>query len=608
MIPRRFVWRLYAGYVLLILLTATLIGFFVSRNIAAQSLHDLEADLRTKTLFLGRIYRDARVEGDLASLQGLVRRMGEESGSRLTAIAPDGTVIADSEADPAQMDNHAARPEILEASRAGHGSSTRFSATVRRNMMYYAAAVREGEGTIGFVRAAVPVVDVSRRIAHVRDVIIAIASLSSIVALFLGFLIARRVTGPLREMTAAAMAVAGGDYEHEFRVRSSDEIGALGGAFNTMIGQLRSRMETIVLDRNKLLAILSGMVEGVVAIDREEKVLHLNLAAARLLEVDRDAAIGQRIADVTGVEEIRETLKRALGEAREITLETKLRVAAGKRRIEMRASPLRDSDDRLAGAILVFNDVTELRRLEAVRRDFVANVSHELKTPVTAIRGLVETLLDDAEMPADRKEDFLRRVRDQSLRLSSLITDLLTVSRVESREWAPELERIDLRETARRSLAGLRPVGEAKPLTMEADLPDAPVHAYADADAMRQIVDNLLDNAVKYTPAGGRVRVRVRAEGDFGIVEVEDTGVGISPKVHTRIFERFYRVDKARSREVGGTGLGLAIVKHLVMAQGGSVSVESDLGVGSTFRVRMPSNPPTGTAAPPPTLFEDRSA
>ncbi|RPJ44875.1 MAG: PAS domain-containing protein, partial [Candidatus Latescibacterota bacterium] len=348
--------------------------------------------------------------------------------------------------------------------------------------------------------------------------------------------------------------------------------------------------------------------EGVIAIDRSENVLHLNLAAARLLETDREAAIGRSVADVTGVREVREILTRALGEAREITLETKLYTGAGKRKIEMRASPLRDSDGRLAGAVLVFNDVTELRRLEAVRRDFVANVSHELKTPVTAIRGLVETLIDDAEMPADRKLDFLRRIRDQSLRLSSLITDLLTVSRVESGEWAPELERLDLREIAQRSMRYLRPFGEAKGLEMGLDVPDVPVLAWADADAMRQIVDNLLDNAVKYTPLGGRIRVRVRADGAFGTVEVEDTGVGIGPKYHGRIFERFYRVDKARSRELGGTGLGLAIVKHLVQAQAGAVSVESDIGKGSLFRVRMPAAPTAGEEPPIPTPLDDKGA
>jgi len=607
MIRSRFVWRLYAGYVALILLTASLIGFFVSRNIVGQSLQDMEHDLRTQGLFLARVYRQALADGDLSRLPEEVREMGRETESRLTVIGADGTVLADSEADPGRMDDHGSRAEILSARESGIGSSTRYSETVRREMMYVAISVREeGEEIVGYVRAAFPLVDVSRRLAHIRNVIAAIAGLSSFAALLLGFLFARRVTGPLREMTRAAIAVAGGDYAHEFEIRSGDEIGTLGRAFNTMIEQLRSRVETIALDRNKLFAILSSMVEGVVAIDREEKVLHLNLAAARILDVEWERAIGNKIADVTGVREVRETLARAIREEREITLETKLQTAAGKRKIEMRASPLRDSDERLAGAVLVFNDMTELRRLEAVRRDFVANVSHELKTPVTAIRGLVETLIDDAEMPPDRKLDFLRRVHDQSMRLSSLVTDLLTVSRVESREWAPEIERIDLRDTARRSMRNLRALGETKGLVMETDLPAEPVFAYADADAMRQVVDNLLDNAVKYTPAGGRVRVRVRPDGARAVVEVEDNGVGIHPKYHARIFERFYRIDKARSRELGGTGLGLAIVKHLVLAQGGTIEVESEEGKGSVFRVRMPQNAPAAPSRPAPTLFGNR--
>jgi two-component system phosphate regulon sensor histidine kinase PhoR len=607
LIRSRFIWRLYAGTVALILLTASLIGFFVSRNIVGQSLQDTENDLRTKALFLARVYREAVADGDLSSLQDEVRGMGEETESRLTVIGADGAVLADSDADPVRMDDHGSRAEILAARKSGIGSSTRYSDTVGREMMYVALSVRDGEEIVGYVRAAFPLVDVSRRLAHIRNVIAAIAGLSSLAALLLGFFFARRVTGPLRQMTRAAIAVAGGDYEREFEVRSRDEIGALAGAFNTMIEQLRSRMETIVLDRNKLLAILSSMVEGVVAIDRSEKILHLNLAAARILDVDREQAIGNKIAEVTGMPEVRETLARAIREEREIVLETNLGTAAGKRKIEMRASPLRDGDERLAGAVLVFSDMTELRRLEAVRRDFVANVSHELKTPVTAIRGLVETLIDDAEMPPDRKLDFLRRVHDQSMRLSSLITDLLTVSSVESREWAPEIERIDLRETARRSMRNLRALGETKGLAMETDLPAEPVFAYADADAMRQIVDNLLDNAVKYTPAGGRVRVRVRPDGARAVVEVEDNGVGIHPKYHARIFERFYRIDKARSRELGGTGLGLAIVKHLVLALGGTIDVESEEGKGSVFRARMPANAPAASSRSAPTLFEDRA-
>lgn len=604
----RFIWKLYAGYVFLILFTALVVGFFVTRIIVGQSLEETERNLRAKASFLRQISRNSFAGEGLAGLQDRVRELGSETGTRLTVIREDGTVLADSEADPARMNDHGTRPEVLEARRTGEGRSTRYSDTIRMNMMYLALPVTGGDGLAGFVRASLPLTDVSKRLAEVRNAVILTVVLASAAALLLGLLFARRVTEPLTSMTRAAMAIAEGESRHEFEVRSNDEIGTLGRAFNVMIDQLRQRMETIALDRNKVLAILSSMVEGVVAIDREEKVLHLNSAAARILDVERESSIGRAVGDVTTIRQVREILARTMGEVREVTLETKLYLPTGKRKIEMKAAPLRDRDDELAGAVLVLHDVTELRRLEAVRRDFIANISHELKTPVTAIRGLVETLIDDEGMHPKTQIDFLTRIKDQSLRLSRLITDLLTVSRAESREWAPERERVDLRETARKSMKGLRPVGEGKGIVMEIDFPGEPVVAFGDAEGLRQVIENLVDNAVKYTPSGGRVRLGLRAEERFGVVEVEDTGIGIDPKLHSRIFERFYRVDKARSRELGGTGLGLAIVKHLVLAHGGTIEVESLPGRGSTFRVRIPSEPDGGWGPSAPRPLDEAPA
>jgi two-component system phosphate regulon sensor histidine kinase PhoR len=254
----------------------------------------------------------------------------------------------------------------------------------------------------------------------------------------------------------------------------------------------------------------------------------------------------------------------------------------------LQASPLRDAAGELSGAVLVLHDVTELRHLEEVRRDFVANVSHEVKTPLTAIRGMVETILEDPSMDEPTRNRFLERVRSQAGRLSALVTDLLTLSRVERREEAPEKGTLDLRGPVRESFEQQTSEGEDKGLSMEIETPDSPVPVFGDMEALRQAVDNLLSNAVRYTPSEGRIWVRLRTEGEFAVVEVQDTGIGIEPRHQERVFERFYRVDKARSRELGGTGLGLSIVKHITIAHEGSVSLESAPGQGSTFRIRLP--------------------
>jgi len=599
----RFVWKLYTGFMILILLTAILTGVFVARGIESDSLREIETNLKAKAVFLRNIYGESLSSGSVGSLQARVAAMGHETGTRLTVARADGVVVADSEADPAWMDNHADRPEIVAARTEGAGKSTRFSNTVKTNMMYLALPVVGDEGLVGFVRASLPLTDVSRRLAQIRNIVAFTVAVSSVVALAVGFYFARRVTRPLTTMTEAARAIAAGEYEHTLEIRSGDEIGTLSRAFNTMVQQLRSRMETILLDRNKVIAILSSMVEGVVAVDRSEKVIHLNEVAAKILDTSRESALGKSIAEIRGGEEVWEALRQTMHDVRELTRETLLRTPGGERVIQMQASPLRDGENQLAGAVVVLHDITTLRRLELVRRDFVANVSHELKTPVAAIRGLVETLIDDGQMPPEVQKNFLSRIKDQSVRLSTLVTDLLTVSRLESRDWGPETESFDLRDPVRKSFRALLPVIGAKDLVAEMDVPDDPVIVQGDPEGLRQVVDNLLDNALKYTPAGGRIWLCARAEDNSAIIEVQDTGIGIEEQHQSRIFERFYRVDKARSRELGGTGLGLAIVKHIVLGMKGAVSVKSTPGKGSLFRVQVPLAASQRKVPSPPSLF-----
>jgi two-component system phosphate regulon sensor histidine kinase PhoR len=285
--------------------------------------------------------------------------------------------------------------------------------------------------------------------------------------------------------------------------------------------------------------------------------------------------------------EVSEALGDAMRQNRVRVSEVRIPTPQKDQVIQLTATPLRDAGDEIGGAVVVLHDVSELRALEAVRRDFVANISHELKTPLTAIRGLVETLIDDDAMDRDTHDRFIEKIRDQSTRLTSLVSDLLTLSRLESGPGGLRFEPMDLRETVAESCRTQVHAAETKHVALSSGLPENPVTIEGDAEAMRELVDNLVSNAIKYTPSGGRVNVRLFAENGHAVLEVADTGIGIPPEEQTRVFERFYRVDKARSRALGGTGLGLSIVKHVALAHGGSVSLRSAPGRGSTFRVQL---------------------
>jgi two-component system phosphate regulon sensor histidine kinase PhoR len=443
---------------------------------------------------------------------------------------------------------------------------------------------------LGVVRTSVPLLEVEERRAQLRTYVASGAAIAAGLALVLGLFFSRLFSGRLGRMTEAAEAIAAGDYSKPPTLHSRDEFGHLSDAISRMADQLRERMDALVRERNELRAILGSMLEGVVAVDRDERILHLNRNAAEILATRPEDAIGERIWEVTRVAALAETIGAVLEDASEHTREARVATGTRERVLQLIASPLRDSRGEVAGVVLVLHDVSELRRLELIRRDFVVNVSHELKTPLTAIRGFVETMLDDEEIDPETRRNFLSRVNDQVLRLSALVTDLLVLSRVESEEEALDRRPVDIRRTLRDAAGRLSPESRGRDVEFQVVLPKDSVTILGDEESLRQVVDNLLDNALKYTPDGGGIELRLlQAEGEV-VIEVEDTGIGIEGRHLDRIFERFYRVDKARSRELGGTGLGLSIVKHITNAHGGRVSVRSEAGRGSTFRVSLPAH------------------
>ena len=396
---------------------------------------------------------------------------------------------------------------------------------------------------------------------------------------------ARRLGGPLREVGAAADRIAQGDYGHRVHAGPLPEGRELADRFNAMSGQLARRIDHLEAERQQLRAVLGGMAEGVIAVGAGQRVLFANAAAGTILEFDPAVAVGRPLWELVRQRPIQDLLDRALKVGRPQREPVEIKTPP-VRHLTVYVAPLAEADG--PGAVLVLDDTSELKRLEKVRQEFVANVSHELKTPLAVIQACAEALQDGAVEDPEARGPFLQQIADQSARLHALILDLLSLARLDSGEVAFELESVPVGELVAACIDRHRPRAEAKGMTLEAVPPPADLTVWADAEAVGQILDNLVDNAVKYTQAGGAVRVRWAIGPDGVTIEVADNGPGIPAVDLPRIFARFYRVDRARSRELGGTGLGLAIVKRLAQAMGGSVAVASEVGTGTTFTVTLP--------------------
>jgi two-component system phosphate regulon sensor histidine kinase PhoR len=575
-------WRLFLTFGLLWLASIALLGAVIGARVDANERQRIETSVHVRA----RLARDALADKaeDDAVLQQRVRQLAKDAGARITVIAADGTVQADSEEDAAVMENHAGRPEFLQARERGWGTDTRTSRTLRRPMLYVAVRADELGPSGGFVRAALPVELVEDQVLGLDRIVWTAAACAGLAAVALAFWLARRTVRPLSELTQAAGLIAAGGYGHKVYASGPDELGALARSFNHMSARLADQFAQLEEDRQQLRAILSGMVEGVIALGPDERILFVNERAARLLEFQASAAVGRRLWEVIRVRGLQDLARRSLASPEPFQEELRWSTPA-VRSLTVHAARLASS----GGAVLVLHDTTNLRRLERVRQDFVANVSHELKTPLSVIKACVETLLDGAADDPQHRGPFLERIGDQADRLYALILDLLSLARIEAGEEAFELRAVSLGPVVAECLERHRARAEAKHQHLVIERPNGDgLSAHVDEEALGQILDNLVDNAVKYTPEGSHITVRWREDGEQVRLEVEDNGPGIPEADLPRIFERFYRVDKARSREMGGTGLGLAIVKHLTQAMKGGVQATSRVGHGTTFIVTLP--------------------
>lgn len=606
---KKLFWQILLVHLAILLLTIFMVSWFSFRTFNDFYLAEKGIDLENRAyLIKSRVVELLRAD-DRSHLRELVVDAGRSSGTRITIIEPDGLVIADTNENPEEMDNHRTRPEIDTAFSGVSGTSLRFSNTLGQRMLYtaiplYAGDALDDEGgdkevVISVLRMSVPLTAIDGALADIRARILVGALLAVAVALLLTFLVSRSISRPLEEMTKGAEQYARGDFSrrmlHNTKTTASKEIASLATAMDQMADQLDETITTIVNQRNQLETVFSSMVEAVIAVDPEERIISINDATAQLFGIERQGTQGRLVQEAIRNIELQQQIERILSTGKpfedEIVLEDN---GSGDTYLHTNVVPMYGGNAEMLGALVVLNDVTRLRKLETVRSEFVANVSHELRTPITSIRGYVETLLDGALDEREDAEKFLHIVLRQSEQLEEIIDDLLALSRIEreAKDSQIDLEQMPLKSILEDAAEICRPKAEENGVDIVVDCPDD-LELDLNSTLFEQALVNLLHNGITYSEAGQEVVLTAAMMETGGKpkvrISVKDSGIGITREHLPRLFERFYRSDRARSRKEGGTGLGLAIVKHIVMAHGGTIEVESAVGKGSIFHIILNS-------------------
>jgi two-component system phosphate regulon sensor histidine kinase PhoR len=589
---RSLFWQLAAALVLLHLLVALLVGWFGYTRVRDFHYEQTNAELDRLVQLKAPGYAAMLASGemDAASIQHAAAQDGLKVDARLTLIAPDGRVLADSFHDPASMENHAGRPEIAQALAAETGSAIRRSSTLDQHMLYVARAMHADDGrVIGVLRMARPLDALHREIRSLMLAIATGAALVLVTTLALMLMVSYRLDQGMQRLTRGATRFAEGELDYRVPNSGSGALTDLADALNRMADQLNHRMTQIKAQHNEQQAIVQSMSSAVVALDLDQRILSVNRAAQAMLNLNGHDVRGRLLQEVLRQPQLNRFVMRAMTSPGEVDDELDLEGQVSAT-VEATSQPLRDGRDRQVGLLVLLNDVTRLRRLESVRSDFAANVSHELRTPITNIKGYVETMLDVGTAAPEQSARFLGIIKRNTDRLAAIIEDLLALARLEQPDMRSTLER---RSMPVRRLVGAvvaQHEGEAqrKQIVIHTDIP-AELTVNVSPHLVEQAISNLLSNAIKYSPSDTRVSIVARPSNvDEVSIAVSDQGPGIDARHLPRIFERFYRVDKARSRELGGTGLGLAIVKHIALVHGGRVEVESALGKGSVFTLILP--------------------
>jgi len=576
-------WRITIWLVLLIIVIMAVLGAYLTSSVRSNRLDDLRTQLENEA----RITAEASLPGffgqvNASELDVLAKKLGGQIDARITIIALDGRVLGDSDEDPALMENHARRPEVSDALDSGIGESTRYSTTLGTQMMYVAVPITDGDEILGVARVALPLTQVGSSVNSIIIVIIIAMVIAAALVILAAWFITRLITRPIRELTRASREIASGEFGHKISAGTRDESGQLAQAFNEMSSKLKKMLTTASEDKARLAGILDNMADGVLLTDNEGNIILTNNAARTLLNIGEGDTGGRPLIEVVREFEFNELLDACLKTGQEQIAQ--FESSTSNRFLRVIAIPFKD--DSPGGALLLVQDLTEVRSLQTMRREMVGNISHEFRTPLAGIKAMVETLQDVAADDKEATRDFLSRIEVEVDRMTQLVAELTELSRIETGKAELELEPIDINNLVEEAVAQLKPQAERQNLTIETSLRSIPA-VPVDKERLRQVMVNLVHNAIKFNRPGGSIKITTKSSENTVNVEVSDTGTGIAKGDLPHIFERFYKADRSRAGQ--GSGIGLAIAKHVVESHGGKINVRSEEGKGTTFTINLPT-------------------
>ncbi|MBW1983299.1 MAG: PAS domain-containing protein [Deltaproteobacteria bacterium] len=584
---KRFLLHIYPSYLLIIIVSLIAATYYSSNYYRKFFLQQTHEDLKSRGELLKYGIRD--LISYPASLDQFCKQTGKDSSTRITVILPDGVVIADSKEDPANMENHKHRPELIDAFKGNVSSISRFSDTLKKEMMYVALPIGRNHVVRAVIRTSISISVIHNKVRQVRYQVAVYGFFIAMFASVIAFFISKKITQPIEEMTKGAEYFSNGDLSRKLVIPDSKEMADLAQAMNSMASQLDDKIKTTIKQKNELDSVLSSMQEGVIALDQDNAIISINPSAASIFHVKpkdvRGFSIEESIRNHSLLKFIADAAKSQTPIERDIMIYDN----TNKRIVYIHSAPLMDAEKKTIGLLVILNDVTKLRQLQNIRQDFAANVSHEIKTPLTSIKGFIETLLNESNISEEERDRFYSVIERNVSRLNAIIEDLLHLSQIEQIEDKNQLTLIetDLADVITNAVQACTEKANEKDITIEKNQ-RSETTIKADPQLIEQAMINLIDNAIKYSHEKSHIIVESQTGESEAILKVSDNGPGIAKEHLNRLFERFYRVDKGRSRKLGGTGLGLAIVKHIVMAHNGRINVESQLEKGSTFSISLP--------------------